>query len=98
MASVPLGKNITYKPGKKMVKIVSDPKTYAVSKGGILRWVRTESVAKELYGFNWNTKVDDVDVALFAGYTLGTDVTSTADFNPAAEEASVTYPSDSLNL
>lgn len=71
LAQVPLGGNVTYRPGIKMVKIQSDPSVYAVSKGGVLRWVQTEAVARTLYGNDWAKKVDDVSDAFFFSYTIG---------------------------
>lgn len=96
LASIPLGSNVTYKPADRMVKFTTDPKTYAVGKGGVLRWVKTESAAVSLYGSTWNTKIDDINDAFYTNYTFGPDVTGLADFNPATVESSVTYPSDSL--
>lgn len=75
LASAQLGGNVTYKPGVRMIKITSDPKTYAVSRGGYLRWVQTEEVAVALYGAAWNTKIDDVDPAFFFNYSIGDPIT-----------------------
>lgn len=74
LATLPLGGNVTYRPGKRMIKIQSDPKTYVVSRGGLLRWVTSEQVAKALYGVDWNKQIDDVDVSLFVNYKLGEPV------------------------
>ena len=57
-----------------MVKIQTDPKVYAVAKGGALRWVQTEASATALYGASWNTKVDDLSDAFFADYAIGEQV------------------------
>src|SRR5688572_26837546 len=65
MASFIIGGNVTYRPGVKMIKIQTDPKTYAVMKNGIIRHVQTEAIAVGLYGNNWNTKIDDVSDAFF---------------------------------
>jgi hypothetical protein len=96
MAGIALGKNVTYKPGVKMVKFTTDPKVYAVEKGGLLRWVTSEAVATSLYGSLWNTMIDDINDAFYTNYRFGADITSTAGYNAATAEASVTYPSDSL--
>ena len=48
MASLMLGKNMVYHPGVKMVKFVTNPRVYAVGKGGLLRGVTSEAVAKGL--------------------------------------------------
>ena len=39
LASYPIGGNVTYKPGLKLVKIQSDPRVYAVGAGSLLRWI-----------------------------------------------------------
>jgi hypothetical protein len=76
LASITIGGNITYRPGAKMVKIVSDPKVYAVARGGVLRWVSTEALASSLYGSTWNTMIDDVADSFFVNYTIGDPISS----------------------
>ena len=58
LATLPIGGNVTYRPGIRMVKITTDPKTYAVDAGGVLRHITSETIASALYGTNWNTKID----------------------------------------
>lgn len=95
LASIPLGANVTYRPGTRMVKIDSDPKVYAVAKGGLLRWVETESLAESLYGPNWATHIDDIPVGFFTSYTLGPSIAAITDFNPTeATNASPSIQSD----
>ncbi len=74
LASIPLGANVTYRPGVRLVKIQTDPKVYAVAKGGVLRWVPDEWSAKKLYGDDWSKKVDDVPDSFFTNYTIGATV------------------------
>ena len=71
MAAIPLGGNVTYRPGTKMVKIESLPNVYAIQKGGVLRWIKTPAEAAALYGKTWNKNVDDVSDAYFTNYTIG---------------------------
>lgn len=71
MAAIPLAGNVTYKPGVRMVKIQTDPKVYALARGGLLRWVMNEAVAVRLYGPEWNTLIDDVSDAFFVNYAVG---------------------------
>ena len=71
LANVPLGVNVTYRPGERLVKIQTDPKVYAVDKNATLRWVPSEEVAQVLYGADWNQMVDDVPDSFFADYTIG---------------------------
>lgn len=84
MASYAIGGNVTYRPGVRMVKIQTDPKTYAVMKNGILRWVKTEALAEGLYGSNWATKIDDVSDAFFSDYHVGAPIENGADLYTAA--------------
>ncbi|MFA5854149.1 MAG: delta-60 repeat domain-containing protein [Patescibacteria group bacterium] len=76
MASIQIGGNVTYKPGSRMIKVESDPKTYVVSRGGQLRHVTTEAIAISLYGTTWNTKIDDLPVGFFTDYTIIAPITS----------------------
>jgi hypothetical protein len=71
LGSITIGGNITYRPGTRMVKIQSDPKVYAVARGGVLRWVSTEAIARALFGDNWNKLIDDVSDAFFVNYRIG---------------------------
>lgn len=71
LANIPLGGNATYRPGVKLIKITTDPKVYAVDRGGTLRWMKSPSVAQELYGDDWSDMVDDVSDAFFVNYTIG---------------------------
>ncbi len=81
LSSFSLGGNVPYKAGKRLVKLQTDPKVYAVDDGGVLRWVKNERVAKALYGENWNAFVDDLSDAFFANYTVGEDIENEQDFD-----------------
>ncbi|MFC1702850.1 M23 family metallopeptidase [Patescibacteria group bacterium] len=78
LAMIPIGGAVTYRPGKRLVKLQTDPKVYAVGKGGVLRWVSTASVASVMYGSDWAKKIDDLPDAYFANYTIGEPITSTS--------------------
>lgn len=83
LSSIPLGRtNVTYRPGFKMIKIMTDPRTYVVDRGGILRHVTTEQLARTLYNLNWNDRVDDVADAFFTNYRIGTPIQTASDYNP----------------
>lgn len=87
LAAIPIGGNVTYKPGVKMVKITTDPKVYAVDASGALRWVNSEAAAVALYGSDWNQLIDDIPDAFFTNYTVGADIAAVADFDKAAVSA-----------
>jgi plastocyanin len=90
LAKIQMGGNVTYKPGSKMIKINSDPKTYAVSANGTLRHVGTEAIAVSLYGSSWNTKIDDVPDGFFTNYTIGDAIDSATDYSATNELAAAT--------
>ena len=89
LGKIQIGGNVTYRPGVKMIKINSDPKTYAVGKDGELRWVSTEAVAVAMYGSNWNTKIDDMPDGFFGNYKKGDDIVAASDFSPSSETAAI---------
>jgi phosphodiesterase/alkaline phosphatase D-like protein len=74
LATVPFGGSVTYRPGTQMIKVQSDPKVYAVAKGGTLRWVTTEAVAQALYGLLWKSLISDVSDAFFTHYVVGAPI------------------------
>ncbi len=98
LASLPIGGNVTYRPGVRMVKIQTDPKVYAVDSHGVLRWITSEAAAVALYGSAWNTMVHDVSDAFFTNYTVGADVSGPSDFNPGAATAAATSINQDKNL
>jgi hypothetical protein len=69
--AMPLAQNVYVRPGTFLVKIQASPKVYAVSSGGVLRWIETEDIATKLYGANWAKRVIDLPEILFARYTQG---------------------------
>jgi len=94
--ALPLGRsNITYRPGVKMVKVDTDPKTYAIDKGGVLRWVQSEQMAETLYGLNWNLRIDDLPDPFFINYTVGAPIEMASEYSPAdATNTTPTVSSD----
>ncbi|MCR4256501.1 MAG: hypothetical protein NUW08_02240, partial [Candidatus Uhrbacteria bacterium] len=98
LISIPLGGNATYRPGAKLVKINTDPRTYAVAKGGVLRHVTSESLASQLYGADWRSDVHDIPDVYFTNYTVGTPIYNASDYNVSNEYNGVSTPSDSLKM
>lgn len=78
LESIPIGGNVTYRPGTYMVKITTDPKVYAVTPGGVLHHVPDEATAQKLYGSNWNQRIHDVPDAFFTNYSVGDALTGDA--------------------
>ncbi|MFH1173112.1 MAG: hypothetical protein V1692_01115, partial [bacterium] len=76
LAAIPIGGNITYRAGTKLIKITTDPKVYAVSPNSQLHAIDSETRAKTLYGENWAKLVEDVSDAFFVNYNVGTAINS----------------------
>ncbi len=85
LGTIPLVGNVTYRPGSRMIKLMTDPRTYAIERGGTLRWVTSEAVATSLYGAKWNTYIDDMSDAFFPYYTRGEQIDNSDDFAKTAQ-------------
>lgn len=81
LAELPLGGNVTYRPGT-LIKIESDPRVYAVSQGGLIHWLTNETVAREIYGDGWSALVRDVPVTSFADYDEDEPIEEGEEMNP----------------
>jgi hypothetical protein len=74
----PSGGIMPYRAGTKLITHQDTNRIYAVEPNGIIRWVPTEEVAINLYGDNWNTRVQDVIPGYFVvSYTKGVDLADT---------------------
>lgn len=85
LRAIPIGGNVTYHPGSRMLKLTTDPRIYVVARGGVLRPLANESVAEAIYGPYWHLKVDDIPDGFFVNYRMGTIVNSAMDYNQANE-------------
>ncbi len=79
MALIPIGGNITYRPASKLVKFQTDPKVYLPTKGGVLRWAKTEEIVRTWFGNDWNRSVDDISEAFYVNYTFGEPINGPYD-------------------
>lgn len=74
LAAIPIGGNVTYRPGSRLVKIQSDARVYAVARGGVLRSIPDERRAREVFGDKWNLMIDDIPESFFVNYKIGTSL------------------------
>lgn len=107
VTSVPLGANVVAKPGTYLVQFVSmdtpfgvlDPKIYALTQTGQLRWITSASVATALYGSGWERKIVAVPEVFRTNYGGGTaisDINSASDYNKTAIESAASTISSTL--
>lgn len=94
LASIPLGKNIGYRPGTRLVKFMTSPKVYVVAPGGVLRWIVSESLAADLFGREWNRSVDDISETFYGDYQFGEQINEAYDYARNTESSTLMFPSD----
>lgn len=94
LGQLQIGGNVTYRPGVRMVKVDTNPVTYAVDAHGVLRHVSSEEVAVALYGSTWNQYIDDVPDAFYANYTIGDPINNAGNF----VRNSITAAASSINV
>ncbi len=70
LSLIPLGKNVLYRSGSRLIKTPSVNEVYAVGPLGELRNIATEEVAIALYGEDWSKLVDDIDISFFFDYHI----------------------------
>jgi hypothetical protein len=81
LSTLTMGKPMLPKSGVVLVKIVSDPRVYALetSLDGLhevsLRWVPSETVANTLYGSTWADYVIDIPSTIYTHFGHGSDMT-----------------------
>ncbi len=96
LAEIPLGANISYRPGVRLVKFQSDSRVYAVDRDRTLRGIRSEDDARLMYGTNWATNVDDISDAFYMDYRIGTQVDNPSSFRASELITSTVWPSEIL--
>ncbi len=98
LGQIQIGGNVTYKPGVKMVKINTDPKTYAVAEGGLLHWIESETLAGTIYGGDWSTKIDDIPDAFFTNYQVGASLNDAKGYQLDIVKTGTVDVNDDKNL
>lgn len=86
MSDIPLGKNVTFRPGERLVKFSTNT-VYSVSFAGLLRPIANAEIARSLYGQDWVSLIEGVDDVFFGNYRIGYTIQSTNDFNWKAAES-----------
>lgn len=94
LESYPLGGNVWYRPGTRLIRIETNTNVYAVSHGGVLREVN-EGNATMIFGANWKSSVDTMQDYYFTNYTIGEPIGSPAQYSVQNEQgASPTIEAD----
>ncbi|MBI4435352.1 hypothetical protein HY630_01655 [Candidatus Uhrbacteria bacterium] len=80
MSNIPLGKNVIYRPGERMVKFSTNT-VYAVSYAGLLRPIANAEIAEALYGEDWVSLIETVDDVFYGNYRIGATIESSSSFS-----------------
>ncbi len=107
--TVPLGGSVRPRPGAKLVQfvslaadersfVVSDPKVYALERGGTLRWIKTAEVARTLYGALWEQEIVPVLETFFGLYRSGYDINAASNYSPGSAGLAATSIDRDLGL
>ncbi len=83
MSEIPLGRNVIYRPGDRLVKF-STRAVYAVSYGGILRPIANAQIAQAIFGDNWVSLIQIVSDVFYGNYRIGSTIESSTEFSSAA--------------
>lgn len=96
LANYRLGRNVTYRPGLRLVKFPTNPKVYVVQAGHTLRAIKDEVAAIALFGTNWAKQVSDIQDTFYNDYSFGEEVTAMTD--KAFLDLSPSYPSGEMGI
>ncbi len=80
MSEIPLGSNVTHRPGVKLIQFLSNT-VYAVSYGGILRPIANAEIAEALFGRDWTNSIDGVNDVFYGSYEIGSTIHSSTDYS-----------------
>src|SRR3989344_3979487 len=78
LESYPLGGNVWYRPGTRLIRIQSDPRVFVVAHGGVLRAIN-DGNALAIFGSPWVALVDTLQDYYFTNYTIGEPVGGPSD-------------------
>ncbi len=98
LKAIPTAGNVTYRGGAKLVKFPNEATVYAVSRYSILRPILNADIAAQLYGWNWNTKVETIPWNLRGDYTIGSMIRNAWEYSTSVEYNGVSTPSDNLPM
>ncbi len=96
LKNIPLGANITYRPGVHILQFES-PVLYVVTGPRTLRALANTQTAAAIYGSNWEQKIVPLSDAFFADYRVSTEssITDASQYNAQSIESAALYPAES---
>lgn len=86
---IPLGGNVFYRPGSRILQTPSDFNYYYVNLNGVLNPFGSEKVIEEIYGSNWKYNVDEIENYYFTNYKIGQEINSASEIPKIPEEITI---------
>ena len=80
LAAMPFAGLAPLRPGVFPVKFASDARVYGIDRGGALRWLSSEAVARMIYGDDWAAKLVILPDATVSDYGYGAAVTGPGQY------------------
>ncbi len=81
MASLSIGRNITYHPGSVLISFQTIDGVFAITKEHVLHEYDTNSLIRSDWGEDWEDDLVEVPVSLYTNYTIGSDIDSSSDYD-----------------
>lgn len=81
MASIPIGKNVTYHPGSVLMQFASGEDIYAVAEPNTLRRYVNISLLRDDYSDTWESFLVKVPDTTYGNYSLGSVIDSSSDYD-----------------
>lgn len=81
MALLPIGKNVTFRPGSVLVRFETDNNVYAIDKGARLRKYISAYITMLDYGTNWTSLFVTLPDVLRNNYGTGKEIDEAADYD-----------------
>ncbi len=91
-----VGEDVTMRPGTSLVKFMGSNTVYAVEKGGVLRPIVNEAVAKAIYGSRWNSMIVTLPGSVKKNYSFGEKIDSSSDYSKSQAYHSVASIDDNF--
>lgn len=93
----PLGGNVWYRPGVRLIHISTDPHIYAVAAHGVLRAI-PEDLAAKIFGEKWKQLLDLMPDYYFTNYKIGAPIATVKDYSIADEQNAAATMELNLNI
>lgn len=93
---IPIGGNVTIRPGTYVVALVASPTRYVIGRGHALHRISAE-VGEAVYPETFHGRTRFLPDAFFVNYVGGSDITEPGQYDPDEERTTATIEMDGLS-